>query len=308
MLKKLALDAVMGVLGVLLTARFGGGVTLRFSTSAEGAGNDEIRLLKGVLRGSKFNGGSLIGCKFFFVDGCATGVRSGSDPEPTVRPRRCLMEPVLPLDISLLMDWLCGVSACGAALVPLLPAGGADGGGAGMCDLNDDVEKLKLLRSGSFGDSYAFGIAGTGGTSSGSSPPAELCTFLGFGVGKREPDNTGLARVGMAEPPLVKEFRLEFEESDIPEAYDLRFCSGVARADEGVTLLSKSMAGELLKARSSKDMSPCGVGGATGPPGALGFIERRFNLRASVGLIVLAPRPEMWCTVDCRLAEDEEGV
>jgi len=308
LLKKLALDAVMGVLGVLLTARLGGGVTLRFSTSAEGAGNDEMRLLKGVLRGSKFSGGSLIGCKFFFVDCCATGVRSGSDPEPTVSPRRCLMEPELSLDISLLTDWLWGVSACGVALVPLLLAGGAEGGGAGICDLNDAAEKLKLLRSGSFGDSYAFGIAGTGGTSSGSSPPAELCTFLGLGVGKRELDSTGLARVGMAEPPLVKEFRLEFEESDIPEAYDLGFCSGVARADEGVTLLSKSIAGELLKARSSNDMSACGVGGATGPPGALGFIDKRFSLRASVGLMVLAPSPEMWWTVDWRLLEEEEGV
>lgn len=35
----------------------------------------------------------------------------------------------------------------------------------------------------SFGDSNAFGIAGTGGTSSSSSLPAELCTFLGLGVG-----------------------------------------------------------------------------------------------------------------------------
>lgn len=87
-----------------------------------------------------------------------------------------------------------------------------------MCDLYDAVEKVKLLRSGSFGDSYALGIAGTGGTSSSSSPPAELCTFLGFGVGRRELDNTGLARVGIAEVPIFREFRLEFEESDIPEA------------------------------------------------------------------------------------------
>jgi hypothetical protein len=135
-------------------------------------------------------------------------------------------------------------------------AGGAEGGGGGMLDLNEAVEKWKLLRSGSFGDSYAFGIAGTGGTSSSSSPPAELCTFLGFGVGRRELDKTGFARIGMAEPPIFKEFRLELEESEMPEAYDLRFCSGVARADEGVTLLSKIMAGELLKARSSNDRSP----------------------------------------------------
>jgi hypothetical protein len=129
-----------------------------------------------------------------------------------------------------------------------------------------------------------------------------------LGVGRRELDNTGLARVGIAEPPIFREFRLEFEESEIPEAYDLRFCSGVARADDGVTLLSNIIAGELLKARSSKEKSPCGVGGATGPPGAFGFIDNLFSLRASVGLIVLAPRPEMWCAVDWRLLEEEEGV
>ena len=45
----------------------------------------------------------------------------------------------------------------------------------------------------SFGDSYAFGIAGTGGTSS-SSFPAELCTFLVFGVGSLEVEGTGSKR------------------------------------------------------------------------------------------------------------------
>jgi hypothetical protein len=70
-------------------------VTLRSSVSAEGAGNEETRLLKGTPRGSKFKGGSLIGCRFFFAEvGCATGVLSGSDPEPTVRPRLCLIDPV----------------------------------------------------------------------------------------------------------------------------------------------------------------------------------------------------------------------
>jgi hypothetical protein len=92
--KKLALDAVMGVLGVL-AVRFGGGVTLRSSISADGAGKDEIRLLKGVPSGNKFNGGSLIGCRFFLLEGCTVGVLSGSDPAPTVKPLLCLMDPVL---------------------------------------------------------------------------------------------------------------------------------------------------------------------------------------------------------------------
>lgn len=49
---------------------------------------------------------------------------------------------------------------------------------------------LRLLKNGgsageSLGDSYAFGIAGTGGTSCSSSFPAELC-ILGFAVGNLE--------------------------------------------------------------------------------------------------------------------------
>lgn len=72
--------------------------------------------------------------------------------------------------------------------------------------------------------------------------------------------------------------------------------------------MPKSTAGDWLNARSSKDWSPWGVGGATGPPGRFGFIDSLFSLRASVGLMVLAPSPEMWCAVDCRLLADEEGV
>lgn len=93
--KKLAFDAVMGVLGVLLVARFGGGVTLRLSASADGGGNDEIRLFVGVPSGSKFNGGSRTGCKFFLVECWTAGCRSGSEPDPTVRPLRCRMDPVV---------------------------------------------------------------------------------------------------------------------------------------------------------------------------------------------------------------------
>lgn len=144
----------MGVLGVLLADRFGGGVTLRSSISAEGAGNEEIRLLKGVPRGSRFNGGSLIGWKFFFVDCCDVGVLSGSDPEPTVRPRLCLIDPVLCLEISLRRDSRLGSSIYRASLPALTSAGGADGGGGGaMLDLTDGTENAKLLCSGSFGDS-----------------------------------------------------------------------------------------------------------------------------------------------------------
>lgn len=40
----------------------------------------------------------------------------------------------------------------------------------------------------------------------------------------------------------------------------------------------------------------------------MGFIESLLSLRASVGLMVLAPSPEMCGAVDCRLLEVEDGV
>lgn len=93
--KKFAFDAVMGVLGVLLRARFGGGVTAPSSRSPDGAGKDDILLLNGVPSGSRLSGGSLIGCRFFLLDCCTVGVLSCSGPFPTVKPRLCLMEPEL---------------------------------------------------------------------------------------------------------------------------------------------------------------------------------------------------------------------
>jgi hypothetical protein len=85
----------MGVLGVLLADRFGGGVTLRLSASSDGAEKEEMRLLTGVSRGNRFNGGSLIGCRSFLLECCIVGVLSVSTLTPKVRPRLCLMEPVL---------------------------------------------------------------------------------------------------------------------------------------------------------------------------------------------------------------------
>jgi hypothetical protein len=96
--KKLAFDAVIGVLGVLLP-RFGGGVvTLRPSPSADGIGNDDILLLNGVPRGNRFRGGSRSGWRFFLLLTGITGVFSTS-PDPTVSPLLCLMLR-LPLDES----------------------------------------------------------------------------------------------------------------------------------------------------------------------------------------------------------------
>lgn len=95
----------MGVLGVLLAARFGGGVMLPLSSLLDGAEKEEMRLLTGVSRGSRFNGGSLMGCKSFLLECCMAGVRSASALAPTVRPRLCLIDPALEFscDVSLLV-------------------------------------------------------------------------------------------------------------------------------------------------------------------------------------------------------------
>lgn len=66
-----------------------------------------------------------------------------------------------------------------------------------------------LLKNGgsageSFGDSYAFGIAGTGGTSSSSLFPAELWMLRGFGVGNLE-DEGGSGIRGCNDPVDVRE-------------------------------------------------------------------------------------------------------
>lgn len=235
--KKLVFEAVMGVLGVLLAARFGGGVRVRLSTSSEGAANEEMRLLTGVSRGSKFNGGSLMGCRSFLLECCIVGVLSGSALAPTVSPRLCLMEPVLELKCE------ASFPTCSSFRPPytlVLAEEGFDADGVlGFAE----VENENVWRSGSFGDSKALGMAGTGGTSS-VSPPAELCTFRGFAVGSRELWRVGLVRSGIEEPPTFKELMLEVEDKEMPEAYDLRFCSGVARAEDGVSLFLMDIDGD----------------------------------------------------------------
>jgi hypothetical protein len=216
--KKDALEAVMGVLGVLLLERFGGGVVFRSSLSAEGTENDDILLLNGVPRGKRFKGGSLIGCRFFLlVCGTDGDVSTSVDPEPTVSPLLCLIVdlgvgsmPGLLLstpesstfDSSLLSTAAVSLRSC----VEVARAEGFVGG----------IANEKPLCSESLGDSYAFGIAGTGGTSS-SSPAVEPWSFLALGVGRRDPDKVEL-RGWSEEVASFNELRLEFEDNEIPDA------------------------------------------------------------------------------------------
>ena len=76
------------------------------------------------------------------------------------------------------------------------------------------------------------------------------------------------------------------DEFEMPELYDLRLGSGVVREEDGVTLFRGITGGD-----GSVGVLACGVGGVNGIGGGFGIIDILFNLRASVGLIVRAPRP-----------------
>lgn len=110
----------------------------------------------------------------------------------------------------------------------------------------------------SFGEPYAFGIAGTGGTSSSSSSfPAELWTVreFGLGVGSREVDALGgspgsAGILGCKEPVEVLAVLKEVADADDrPELYDLRFWSGVVRKEDGVLVFIGIADGDLDAAR-----------------------------------------------------------
>lgn len=167
--KKDAFDAVIGVLGVLVLTRRGGGVTC--PSENEGSCKAAILVVVGVLKGSRFRGGSRSGCKFFFFAVIALFCWSRSELEVT-EPywRFCGSRSFLTgsrteaLPDKLVVE----------ELFILLASNG--------------ILDFRLLRKGgsagdSLGDSYALGIAGTGGTSSSSLFPAELCTLLDLGVG-----------------------------------------------------------------------------------------------------------------------------
>jgi hypothetical protein len=189
----------------------------------------------GVLKGRRFNGGKRKGCRFFFFVGVAFAFCSMSDSEAI---RAFLL-----------------VTGSGSILVDSRTEADPE---------NSFVELLFLLlesngrldfrlKNGcsagdSLGDSYALGIAGTGGTSS-SSLPAELCTFLGLGVGNLELEIFG-GSLGCKDPvDVLAVLKLAFEPMERPELYDLRLISGVVREDDGVGVFRGSMEGERDLAR-----------------------------------------------------------
>ena len=157
-LKKLAFEAVIGVLGVALWLHFGGGVEVPSSTS-RGSCRALTLAIVGVLKGNKLRGGNRNGCRFFLLTlEIRVGLDSPSDLSPTLLRFRRSSSSIFKVSRKGVLGNTSAVDELAALLVS---RGKLDlrtaNGGCSICSL---------------GDSYAFGIAGTGGTSS--SVAAEL--------------------------------------------------------------------------------------------------------------------------------------
>lgn len=77
--------------------------------------------------------------------------------------------------------------------------------------------------------------------------------------------------------------------------------------EEGVTLFRGIREGDWAEDRGREGTRSVCIGGVCGRGGGCGIIERRFMRLASVGLIVRAPKPVAWGTVDI-LFDEEDGV
>ena len=147
-------------------------------------------------------------------------------------------------------------------------------------------------------------MAGTGGTTS--CVPANAVSDLGLRVGNLDAAPFCCPRL----PPLapLREVMLALEDIDIAELKDLRCVSGVVRLEEGVTLLRGIIEGEpAVDLGARLGGSGKRIGGVRGRGGA-GIIDILFILRASVGLMVRAPRPVAWPGIMDRRFPDEGVV
>lgn len=202
------MEAVIGVLGVFAFPLGIGGVdrpaasvwALLLSCSAA------TLATVGVLRGNKFKGGSRKGCRFRRLLAGVAVVLSAS--------AEFLRKDNARVDWksrSALADRAAGVAAQGPSSAVLVPVSVLESSG------RLDFRAAKYAGADdSLGDSYALGIAGTGGTSS-SSPSAELCTFLGLGVGSLDVEMLWLSRCGRAPFDVRAEALLVFDDNERPE-------------------------------------------------------------------------------------------
>lgn len=125
------------------------------------------------------------------------------------------------------------------------------------------LSRNMLSIGGSLGDSYAFGMAGTGGTSSSSSAVVvllRLCESDDLGAGRRDA-GPGTGSRGWAEPvDVLTVLKLMEDPTDRPELYDFRFISGVVRDEEGV---AEAFRGIIEGERECSRCSRGGGGGAS---------------------------------------------
>jgi len=177
--KKVALDAVMGVLGVFIVLRAAGGVVVP-SLDSFFELNALIFAAVGVLSGRRFNGGNLRVCKFFLLDlRCGLALTSGSTDGSVGAGNggglADTCEEVLGAR-GVSIAFIASASVETTGLAEIAPSKGGR--------LEDRAEKNGWSCS-LPGDSYALGIAGTGGTSSSKVVFPDVSN-LGFGVGSRE--------------------------------------------------------------------------------------------------------------------------
>ena len=222
--KKFALEAVMGVLGVFCAPRLGGGVVgLRSSFVLECA-RAAILSAVGSLAGSRFNGGSRIGCKVRLPFCAPEALSSPSSRCIAEALVRCRSTTAFGVSLSEDVDEAAEGFSIVETLVLLL---------ASNCRLDLRGMKLKGTSCSFFGDSYALGIAGTGGTPS--SDAVETTSFLLFNVGNRDAAKFWSDLVLPAFGARM-ELRLALEDTEIVELMDFRLGSGVVRLDDGVSI------------------------------------------------------------------------
>jgi hypothetical protein len=198
--KKLLFDAVIGVVGVFVFL-LGGGLRLRSDGPCSWRAATFAAV--GVLSGPRVIGGSRRGCRFFLcgiaaflsvsvLRGCIDFLALGF---------RCTFSEALvdtgPVMLAVELLWILLVSKAKVDF---------------RLSMNDSSA------GDSFGDSYAFGIAGTGGTSSSSSIVDVLCRFTALGAGSRELGGRPRLIRGWIEPVDVRAvFKLLVDVIERPE-------------------------------------------------------------------------------------------
>ena len=173
--KKEVFEAVIGVVGVLALIRAGG--VCRPAFLGGSLLSCAIFAAVGVLNGKRFNGGRRSGCSCFFC-GVAFGFCSTSVFDPLVYVER----GIGPIDFTLMCLSL-PEDVADHSFVELLPRLFKLLVSYGICVLR--TENTEASSAASFGDSYCFGMAGTGGGSSSSFADPAL---LVFGVGNLDID------------------------------------------------------------------------------------------------------------------------